>query len=134
MSDEKPTTASQENLRIVTVGDLKQHEKHEEGMLKKFTWKDAALVAAILSGFLGGYVHLLGEARAQSDAGVTPLSRRLDQLEAAHVSHVKDAGEAQRLVREQMHEVQMDIRALYRSQRTGERAPRLEKPPVDGGP
>lgn len=82
-------------------------------------------MVAILGGFLGGYVHLVGEARAQADAGISPVKSRVDQLEAE-----------QKQVRADVHEVQLDVRELYRVITTGRRSERLESPtpPRDGGP
>lgn len=93
---------------------------------KQFRWQDLAIVLAILGGFLGGYAHLVGEARAQADAGTAPLKARVEVLE-----------QEQKQVRADVHEVQLDVRELYRVIRDGRRSERLEQPPApatDGGP
>lgn len=92
---------------------------------RQFKWQDVAVVLAILAGFLGGYRTLLTEARAESDAGVKSLESRVNAVETE-----------QKNVRSDLHEVQLDIRELYRSQHEGRRSERLERPlpPPDGGP
>lgn len=106
------TTSSE---KPVTPSDLR----------KQFRWQDLAVALAILGGFLGGYVHLVGEARAQADAGTAPIKARVEALE-----------QEQRQVRVDVHEVQLDVRELYRVIRDGRRSERLERPPPaqDGGP
>jgi len=88
---------------------------------------------------LGAWKAVASEARQQADAGVREgvvpvqlevrdLGRRVDRVE-------EDVGS----MRREVHEVQADIRALYRFQRTGEPQLRLELPAVhfdaghDGG-
>lgn len=105
--------------------DEKDAPVTKQELKKQLRWQDAAVALAILGGFLGGYVHLVGEARAQADAGVMPLKARVDAIEAE-----------QARVRADVHEVQLDVRELYRALRDGRRSQRLETPPapVDGGP
>jgi len=88
---------------------------------------------------LGAWKAVASEARQQADAGVregvvpvqlqvNDLGRRVERVE-------EDVGS----MRREVHEVQADIRALYRFQRTGEPQLRLELPAVhfdaghDGG-
>ena len=88
---------------------------------------------------LGAWKAVASEARQQADAGVREgvvpvqlevrdLGRRVERVE-------EDVGS----MRREVHEVQADIRALYRFQRTGEPQLRLELPAVhfdaghDGG-
>jgi hypothetical protein len=93
-----------------------------------------AVIALVVSlgTLIGGYNHIISEARAQSDAGlaavVPPLDKRVVILE-----------QQQQQTREDVHEVQTDIRALYKAVMTGARQDRLEQPapppkPLDGGP
>lgn len=79
----------------------------------------------------GAYRVILNDARAQTDAGVavvvTPLGKRVDVLEQGQMQQRADT-----------HELQVDIRELYRVVRDGRRSERLETPapaPVskDGG-
>lgn len=116
MSTQHPTApaAQEPSEKPVTSSDLR----------KQFRWQDLAVVLAILGGFLGGYVHLVGEARAQADAGISPLKVRVEALETE-----------QKQVRLDVREVQLDVRELYRVIRDGRRSERLEAPPVtqDGG-
>lgn len=82
-----------------------------------------AITVAVGTAF-GAYRVVLGEAKAQTDAGVQVLERRLTTVEQRQQQQAAD-----------IHEVQVDIRALYRTITTGERSARLERPPaaVDGG-
>ena len=80
-----------------------------------------------LGTLIGGYNHIISEARAQADAGVQPIDRRVTILEQQQVQ-----------TRQDVHEVQVDIRSLYKAVMTGERQNRLEQPapipkPADGG-
>lgn len=99
---------------------------------KAFRWQDVALVLAILGSFLGGYIHLVGEARAQSDAGTAPLKVELADLAARQRRYEDENQRVHGEVRQELHEVQVDIRALYKAVMTGAPQPRLEAP-ADGG-
>jgi len=75
-------------------------------------------------------------AQSKLDGGIAPVREELRQ----HVleEERRHAAEEQqyRQVKEDLHEVQMDIRALYRAVQTGQPQPRLERPlpqPIDGG-
>lgn len=82
----------------------------------------AALIAA-LGAIFGGYLHILNEAKAQSDAGIAlnvpPLEKRLVVVE-----------QSTKQLKEDVHETQVDIRALYKAVMTGQKQDRLEVPPV----
>lgn len=102
----------------------KEHDKEAvtNGELKKqFRWQDAAIVLAILGSFATGYIHLVETARAEGDASVTPLTKRVDLVE-----------QEQRHLKDDMHEIQVDIRSLYKAWKTGQEQERLEAP-LDGG-
>lgn len=105
-----PHPGEGEERRPATKGDL----------TRAFKWQDAAVALAILGGFLGGYVHLLSEAKAQT----VPLEKRVDTVEVE-----------QKRVRDDVHELQLDVRELYKTVTTGQRSARLEQPPPspDGG-
>lgn len=81
--------------------------------------KDIAVLLAVASGLIGGYVHIVSEAKAQTEAGMKPVEVRLATVE-----------QEQRQVKNDLHEVQTDIRALYKAMMTGQRQERLEG---DGG-
>ncbi len=84
---------------------------------RAFKWQDAAVILAILGGFLGGYGHLMSEATARAEDKISPLRARIDTLE-----------QEQHRARTDVHEVQLDVRELYRSLRDGRRSERLEQP------
>jgi hypothetical protein len=108
------TMSKVEDDKPATTGEMK----------KQFKWQDVAVVLAILSGFIGGYIHLIDEAKAQSDAGMIPLAKRIELVEAD-----------QKTIKQDVHETQVDIRALYKAVMTGQKQDRLEVPPngLDGG-
>lgn len=88
---------------------------------------------------LGAWKAVASEARQQADAGVregvVPVQLEVRDL-GRRVERVEDEASS---LRREVHEVQADIRALYRFQRTGEPQARLEAPAVhfdaglDGG-
>ncbi len=86
-----------------------------------------AIVVASLGVILGAWRVVISEAKAQTDAGMAPVVARVVVLE-----------QQQQQVRADVHEVQVDIRELYRVVQTGARSVRLETPapspaPKDGG-
>lgn len=88
---------------------------------------------------LGAWKAVASEARQQADAGVregvVPVQLEVRDLDRRVERVEEDVGS----MRREVHEVQADIRALYRFQRTGEPQLRLELPAVhfdaghDGG-
>jgi hypothetical protein len=100
----------------------------KNAMRSELNWQGAKLtiatvVVAVGTAF-GAYRVVLSEALAQTDAGVAPVLKRVETLE-------RD----QKHLSEDVHEVQQDIRSLYRAVMTGRPQERLENPPVtkDGG-
>jgi len=105
-----------------------------------------AMVIVAVGTVFGAYKVVLTEARAQSDAGVTIVDKKHEDLrrEVERYQNKTDAsiGEVQGQVRDvqkqvnsMQTEVQTDIRALYRHINTGRPESRLENPPArpDGG-
>jgi hypothetical protein len=92
----------------------------------------AGVVGAVLA-MAGSYTAwILSEARAQGkDAGsaISEVKARVERVEAAQA-------QVNQALKEDLHEIQVDIRSLYKSNQTGTRSARLEAPlPVrDGGP
>lgn len=105
--------------------------------LNKFFGKEALLIATFTASVIGVTlyaVNAFGQTMsARVDAGVQDVSHRAQELERKLEDHIQDSGEVHRRTAEDMHELQMDIRALYKTMTTGERSPRLERPPNDGG-
>lgn len=97
--------------------------------------REAMLVVATAAVLVGGGASFTVWAQGKLDGGVAPVREELRQ----HVreENARHDQEEQRYtqVKDDLHEVQMDIRALYRAVQTGMPQPRLEKPPpsVDGG-
>lgn len=100
----------------------------KKSMRKELSWQGAKLtiattVIAIGTAF-GAYRVVLSEAAAQTDAGVRVHEQRIVTLE-----------QQQKETRSDLHELQMDIRELYRVMPRRHDSERLEKPlpAVDGG-
>jgi len=91
---------------------------------------------SIVAIFTAGWVALAqvkGTSEKTATATVEPVKAEVETLKLTLKEHIKDAGENTRRTDEKLHEAQMDIRALYKAVMTGQRQPRLEKPPEDGG-
>lgn len=88
-------------------------------------------LAALLSVFFGGYFALITRVEAATDAGIAQLAPRVTELENRAVRNE----EAERRLASDLHEVQLDVRELYKVIQTGARSPRLEAPlgPSDAG-
>lgn len=92
---------------------------------KQFGGNVLALVIIGGGSVVGAWRAVAGEARQQADAGVLPVTLKVEDLSRRVES-----------VERQVPEIQADIRALYKAVMTGDRQPRLEQPAprVDGGP
>lgn len=110
-------------------GESESVVTHED-LRRGLRWQEAGIILAILGSFGSGLVTLEGRARAETDAGVRPIQAQLDAVSARVEKTERDANN----LRADVHEVQADLRSLYKAVMTGERQPRLEVPPVDGGP
>lgn len=93
-----------------------------------------AAVATLLGVFFGGYFALIGRVEAATDAGVAVLSPRVIALE----NRAQAQEHATADLKGDVHELQLDVRELYRVIQTGARSARLEAPipsPIasDGG-
>jgi hypothetical protein len=88
-----------------------------------FTFLVAALTA--IAAVFGAYKLLLNEAAAAGERASGPLIKRVETLEQNDKQRSED-----------IHEVQTDIRALYKAVMTKQPQERLEKPAPakDGGP
>jgi hypothetical protein len=119
--------------RIATNGDVRKYLGIAVGVLTFIT----------SGGVFAGAQWVVSSAEAKSkqtvDAGLDveresrkELARKLDE-------HIADEMQARRQQAEREHNTQLDLRALYRFNRTGERQERLETPPprplasTDGG-
>ena len=100
----------------VVKAELKQALRVNE-----FKTVGAIVVGSLLTVF-GAWRVLLSEAKAQTQSEVSVIAARVTNLEQGRTQTQTD-----------VHEVQMDIRALYRAVMTGASQPRLEAP-RDGGP
>lgn len=133
MSTPTPAPTPPEPTAPVTNGSL--HTELLTWFRRSFGGSLITALIAAGGSTLVAWRAVASEARAQADAGVAPVrlvvddfGRRLDRTEHDVAN-----------LRLEVHEVQADIRALYRYQRTGEPQARLEAPPkhsdagTDGG-
>lgn len=124
------TTEQQDKAK--TTGE---HPVTQQEMKRLFTWHDirtiGSVVAAIVVGTVSAWQLLIHEARAQSDAGVKPLERQVETLDRQVQAHEAESRRVHSEMKDELNEVQADIRALYKAVMTKEPQPRLENP--DGG-
>ena len=88
--------------------------------MKSIPTQAIVTILGIAGVLLGAYNHVIGEARAQTAVVLAPMNTRIEIVEAETKSTKAD-----------VHEVQADIRALYKAVMTGVPQPRLES---DAGP
>ena len=126
MDEPRRTTTAEQPA---TSAELKQAEA-------TISWRSLAqsvvALATLLGVFFGGYSHIISEARAQTDAGLNQLTPRIVELE----NRARRNEEVAVRLSGDLHEVQLDVRELYRVIQTGARSARLEAPPTtsaDGG-
>ena len=81
-----------------------------------------AAAATILALAFAAYFRVIGDARAEVDAGVKAVQTRLDAVEVRQHSTDDEV----RSVKAEVKETQADIRALYKAVMTGQKQPRLE--------
>jgi hypothetical protein len=110
----------------VTAGELKHVVKiHDARVI-------LSVVATIIGTTVTAWMLVRSEARAEAKVVTHEVTRRLDALESAHKEHLEDSRRVHALTRDDVHEVQTDIRDLYKTITTGRPSPRLERP-IDGG-
>jgi hypothetical protein len=157
-SDPKPLVVETVTTRTVTSTSSDRlpslHDVHETGAKTEMTIKGAlgellrrllgreALMLLLVIVAVGMGTLWVRSAFGQSlDAGIEASQAAQDsrieaerqaqrELAARYEQHVIDSGHAHQRLESDMHEVQLDLRALYRSSRTGSREPRLEAPPT----
>jgi len=114
------------------MSDTGEHPVTKDELKHTLSVNDAklvmmAIVVAVGTAF-GAYRVVLNEARAQTDAGVEEVKGGQVRLDQRLEMHLRESGQAHQQMKADLHEVQMDIRALYRSMQDGKRSPRLERP------
>lgn len=109
----------------VTAGELKHVVKiHDARVI-------LSVVATIIGTTVGAWMLIRSEARAEAKVVTVEVTRRLDAVEQAQREHLEDSRRVHQQVREDLHEVQADIRDLYKTITTGRPSPRLERPLVE---
>jgi len=112
------------------VSDNKKETSLQELIIalpgKIFTREAVLWFLALVAGAAGmawGQSQLDTATTAKLDAGIGPLERRMVVVEQRQLNQGTD-----------IHELQLDVRALYKAVMTGQAQPRLEAPAKDGGP
>lgn len=88
--------------------------------------REAMLVVVTAAVLVAGGASFTVWAQSKLDGGVAPVRDELRQHVAEENARHAEEAQRYRQVKEDLHEVQMDIRALYRYQQTGLPQPRLE--------
>lgn len=119
----------------VPVGEVKQALVEQAARI--FGREKVLAVALVIfggAGSLGGWAALAQSTQGQVDAGVAPVVERIAAVER----RTEALEQALRNQTADVHETQVDIRALYKAVMTGAPQARLERAPVpvvqDGGP
>lgn len=101
-------------------------------MIRAMRWQDLVIVVTAIGALGTGYRTFVGAAQAQADAGLKPIVERVEKLEDA----TKEMKADSKNLHDDMRNIALDIRDLYRSAHYGDRSERLEKPPMmtDAGP
>lgn len=137
MSDTAPQRRSGE---YVAVHDpTPDHPITAPELRRALTWSDlraAGLVlVAIVAGTVSAWQLLTSTARAQAADAGAEVTRRVQAMEDAGRRHVAESDATHARLQADLHELQQDLRELYRVVRDpSRRSERLESPPtVDGG-
>lgn len=98
-----------------------------------------ALMLGAFAVVIGGAVlygqHALAQVvRSEVDGGIVQTAKQVQVLGERFERHEKDSADVHAAIKQDMAEVQRDIRALYKAVMTGQRQERLETLPKDGGP
>lgn len=123
---DEPITGSY--LIPATVKDLKNLRAEVDKGLKVNELKTVTGIVVVALGIIfGAWRVVLGEARAQTDAGMAPIEKRVVVLE-----------QNQAAVMTEVRELRLDLREAYKAQRYDRPSARLEQPPppllpADGG-
>lgn len=124
MSDTPTPEKTPTGEHAVTTNELK----------RSLTWHDIRTIGTIVvSIFVGGALALQfvsHEARAQADAGLETINKRTSLLERQLAAHEAESQRVHLEMKDNLKEVQADIRALYKAVMTKEPQARLER---DGG-
>lgn len=101
--------------------------EHIAALPGKIFRRDALMLLLTLAigGGAAGYAQSKVDEKlhASVDGGIAPLERRMSEVESRAKQQASD-----------IHELQVDIRALYKAVMTGVPQARLEQSPRDGGP
>lgn len=104
--------------------------------LRIHTQRTTLVAASTLIGtVIGGYSYMLDKSAEAAEKAVSPLTEQITAIwsEVHRFEEVTNASTAAQNAT--LVEIQKDIRALYRTQQTGTREPRLEvePKPIDAG-
>ncbi len=90
-----------------------------------------ALIALVISlgTLIGGYTHIINEARAQADAGVQPVDQKLTRLEQVVEQHLASDAAYKIRQEDQAYRAAIEMRELQKVVLTGRSSPLLNEPP-----
>lgn len=97
--------------------------------------RDAALWVTTMLTVVGAAVYaqatLEERVDRRIDSGIAPAVRQVEQLDTEVKRHEAESARVHLEIKDDLHELQADIRALYKAVQTGQPQPRLET--HDGG-
>lgn len=111
-----------------------EHPVTNREMNRAFNLNDIRVVAAMLVVAVGtcftAYKFVIGDARAQTDAGVQVVATQLDNYRKSTDASISELKQEMKKMatKEEVKEVQQDIREFYRVWRDDRRSVRLEQP------
>lgn len=118
------------------AAEMPPEEKTPVGIRRRADRVTLAVVVGVVAALGGFAAFVLSTAKARAEEVSGPTVLRVDALAGDLERHKAEASQAHQQLRADMREVQLDVRALYRSGQSGERSQRLERGPTisaDGG-
>lgn len=136
-TDEAPRRRTGEYVAV--HDDTAEHPLTAPELRRALTWSDlraAGLVlVAVVASTVTGWQLLTATARAQATEAGAEVTRRVQAIEDAGRRHADESAAVHHELKQELAELQRDIRELYRVVRDpSRRSERLEQPAaVDGG-
>ena len=116
---------------------ITQNEFHKE-LKRSFNLNDVkqvvAMIVVAVGTCFGAYKLVISDAKAQTDAGIQAVDRRVEEYKKANDATVAELKQEMKKMatKEEVHEVRGDLREFYRAWRDDKRSVRLDQP-LDGG-
>lgn len=110
-------------------------ETAAKSIVQRIFRRDAALWVTTMVTVIAAavYAQATVEARVDRriDAGMAPVLQQMERLDGEVKRHEAESARVHLEIKDDLHELQADIRALYKAVQTGQPQPRLET--HDGG-